>query len=376
VNNDISPRLGVFYVWLAAFLACWLAMVAAQDLWQTVATHWPIALSMAFGSYIAGSTPMGGGTVGFPVLVLLFDLPGSLGRSFALAVQSIGMVSASIYLLSARRPLEWRLLRPAMVGAIIGTPIGAALIAPSVPDLWVKLTFAIVWCSFGVMHLVKLQELITTHPASDRFRPWDRGLGMGVGLCGGIVSSITGVGIDMLLYATLVLLYRADLKTAIPSSVVIMAFTSVIGISTNLALAWYAPSRFAIAPELFPNWLAAAPVVACGAPLGALVVNLISRAKTLVLVSLLCIAQFVWTLMHERVGGLALVGAIGGVLLMNGVFHLLYKWGRGESALEFEDSTGGLQGCSEVGRMPVVEPVQGEMGVILVENRPEDPNLV
>lgn len=29
---------------------------------------------MAVGSYAAGSTLMGGGTVGFPVLVLLFDL--------------------------------------------------------------------------------------------------------------------------------------------------------------------------------------------------------------------------------------------------------------------------------------------------------------
>jgi hypothetical protein len=39
---------------------------------------------MAFGSYVAGSTPMGGGTVGFPILVLLFDLPATLGRDLCL----------------------------------------------------------------------------------------------------------------------------------------------------------------------------------------------------------------------------------------------------------------------------------------------------
>ena len=40
-----------------------------------------IALAMAIGSYAAGSTPMGGGTVGFPVLVCSLAAP-TLGRDF------------------------------------------------------------------------------------------------------------------------------------------------------------------------------------------------------------------------------------------------------------------------------------------------------
>jgi len=326
-------RLWPFGLWLACFYAAWSLIVFVGGRWETVAAHWPIALAMAFGSYVAGSTPMGGGTVGFPVLVLLFDLPGSLGRNFALAVQSIGMVSASIFILSSRRPLDWGLLRPALAGTLLGTPLGAAVVAPFVPDLWVKLTFAVIWCSFGLMHLVKLRELVAAKGVSDRWRAWDRVVGLGIGLSGGIVASITGVGIDMMIYAALVLLYRADLKIAIPTSVVLMAFTSLVGIGTNNILSRIAPGLYPLDPAVFANWLAAAPVVALGAPFGAIIVELISRKPTLIIVSVLCIGQFVWTVVQSQVGGWALVGAVGAVLAVNLVFHALYRLGRGEPVL-------------------------------------------
>lgn len=337
-NPSSFRQLRPFWLWLAAFYAVWLLILYWGDLWSVVASHWPIALAMSFGSYIAGSTPMGGGTVGFPVLVLLFELPGSLGRNFGLAVQSIGMVSASIYIFSARRPLDWGVLRPALLGSLIGTPLGAAFVAPSIPDLWVKLTFGVVWASFGILHLIKIRELVAAQGESTRFAPWNGPIGLGVGFLGGIVSSVTGVGIDMMIYATLALLYRADLKISIPTSVVLMAFTSLVGIASNVALSYVRPAMYAIDPEVFANWLAAAPVVALGAPIGAIVVNRLPRAPTLMIVSALCVGQFVWTIVQERVTGTTLAGALLGVIGMNVLFQLLYQWGRGVHVLD------GLQG--------------------------------
>ncbi|RCS50518.1 sulfite exporter TauE/SafE family protein [Bremerella cremea] len=333
------PRLWPFYAWLVAFYGTWLAIVTFAGCWPTVVSHWPIALTMSVGSYVAGSTPMGGGTVAFPVLVLLFDMPGSLGRNFGLAIQSIGMVSASIYILSSGKSVDWDLLRPALIGALFGMPLGAAWVAPGISDLAVKLTFAVIWASFGIMHLVKLRELVASTGISQRWRAFDLPIGLLIGVVGGVASSITGVGIDMLIYATLVLLYRADLKLAIPTSVILMAFTSVVGIASNACLATWFPSAYAIDGEVFSNWLAAAPVVAIGAPFGALVVNLISRTPTLVIVSLLCIGQFAWTLIHEQVSGMALVGAIAGVLLFNVLFHGLYYLGRGEAPFAISSPT-------------------------------------
>jgi uncharacterized membrane protein YfcA len=318
-----KKRLWVWFVWLAGFYAVWLWLVFGQGRWEVAKAHWPIALAMAMGSYVAGSTPMGGGTVGFPILVLLFGLPATLGRDFSFAVQSIGMTSASIFILARRQPLAWSMLQGSMLGALIGTPLGIWFIAPHIPELWIKLVFAVIWASFGVLHLYRIGE-IAGHVGMTEFdERWDFRVGLTIGLLSGAtVAAVTGVGIDMVLYAALVLLCRADLKIAIPTSVVIMAFTSVLGIVVkNLTTG--------LQPGVFDNWLAAAPVVCLGAPLGAFMVELIGRKPTLIFVAILCVGQFAWTCHSERkvmgVGGMILaLGAVGLCLLG---FERLRAWG-------------------------------------------------
>jgi len=336
-------RLYLFFIWLALFYTAWLVIVTVGNHWQLLLSHWPIALTMALGSYVAGSTPMGGGTVAFPILVLLFEFPGSLGRNFALAIQSIGMVSASVYILTSGKPVHWRLLTAAVIGAAIGMPFGAAYVAPVVPDLWVKLTFGVIWASFGVLHLLKLQALVELTGHGTSCREGNLPFGLFLGISGGIGAAITGVGIDMLIYAALVLLYRSDLKIAIATSVVLMAFTSVVGIASNLVLA-YTSSAFAISPEVFANWLAAAPVVALGAPIGALVVSLMPRAATLVIVSLLCVGQFVWMIVDQGVTGAPLVVALMSVLGCNLLFHGLDQLGQ-RAARRTIDNRNNLSEC-------------------------------
>jgi uncharacterized protein len=326
-----------FWVWLVCFYATWLGLVVYGDYWRQLSDHWAIALTMLFGSYVAGSTPMGGGTVGFPVLVLLFDMPGSLGRNFGLAIQSIGMVSASIYILCERRPLALPMLRPAMWGALVGTPFGACFIAPGMDDLVVKLVFAILWASFGILLCLKQKEMLANQAIVSGREPWHTLIGLLVGVLGGIVASITGVGIDMAIFVVLVLLDRADLKIAIPTSVILMAFTSVVGLLSNVLLAATGNPLYAMDPEVFYSWLAAAPVVALGAPLGAFVVQLIPRGPTLIFVALLCIAQFAWTLWQESVSPSATLIAVLSVGISVLLFLRLNTLGHGLQARRNDD---------------------------------------
>ncbi len=283
-----------------------------------------MALAMAFGSYVAGSTPMGGGTVGFPVLVLFFDQPATLGRDFSFAVQSIGMTSASIFIMARRQPLAWSMLKGSVLGSLLGTPLGIVFIAPLVPELWIKVVFAVVWASFGVLHLYRIGEISSHTGMTSPGERWDFRVGLVVGLVSGAtVAAVTGVGIDMVLYAALVLLCRADLKIAIPTSVVIMAFTSLIGIAfKNLFTG--------VQPGVFENWLAAAPVVALGAPLGAFAVDLIGRKPTLLFVAVLCVGQFLWTCYAERIalGGVGITLAVFSVVLALMGFERLRSWGK------------------------------------------------
>jgi len=311
--------LWVWFVCIGLFYIAWLLLLQAEGAWQTAKDHWPIAFAMAIGSYAAGSTPMGGGTVGFPVLVLLFEMPATLGRDFSFAVQSIGMVSASIFILARRQPLAGSMLKGALVGTLFGTPLGLVYLAPLVPELWIKLTFAVLWGSFGVLHLYRINEISSNVGMTEFDERWDLKVGFSIGLTASLlVVSVTGVGIDMALYVALVLLCRTDLKIAIPTSVIVMAFTSVYAvIIKSLTGSWQ--------QGVYENWLAAAPVVALGAPLGVFVVQLISRKPTLLAVSTLCVGQFIWACYSERASlgsnGLLLTVLALGVCLL--VFELL-----------------------------------------------------
>jgi uncharacterized protein len=323
-NTQGRWRLIPFFVWLAIFYAAWVAVVSLGELWPVVFDHWPIALVMLLGSYVAGSTPMGGGTVGFPVLVLVFDQDPSMGRDFSFAVQAVGMTSAAIFIFCRRLPVETTTLGWAMIGSTLGTPLGILLFAPLVPGLAVKLLFSIVWASFGIMTLYKLREISAAEGIARASKRFDRLSGLTVGLVGGtFVASVTGVGVDMLIYTVLVLVRRADLRVAIPTSVIMMAYTSVVGVAVKSLATGFSPG-------VFENWLAAAPVVALGAPLGAYVVHLVGRQRTLVFVALLCLLQFFWTYQQswDDLGVPGLMLGLVGLLIFNGIFHYLYRLGK------------------------------------------------
>lgn len=316
-----ATRMSPWFVWVAAFLTVWVTLVATNNWWDRVADHWPIAVAMTLGSYVAGSTPMGGGTIGFPILVLLFDQPAEFGRQFSFLIQSIGMTSASIYILCARRPLAWGVLPWAAGASAVSLVATHYLIFPHVPATAVKLTFACIWGGFGMLTLVKLRSMLAHHHPPTLGRRADAGLGLAAGLIGGVATGLTGVGVDMVIYTALVLIMRSDLRPAIATSVVLMAFNSLIGTALTVA-------DGDVSHEVFSNWLAAAPVVLFGAPLGAWVVARVRRGPTLLFVAALCVLQLVWTLSRVEATGRILALTALAVLGLNLAFHLMYALGR------------------------------------------------
>ena len=89
--------LGYWKAYIIAFLIIWVAVVSGFGYWAEVGRHWPMSIVMILGSLVAGSTPMGGGTVAFPILVLVFHQQASNARNFGLIIQSIGMTSAMLF---------------------------------------------------------------------------------------------------------------------------------------------------------------------------------------------------------------------------------------------------------------------------------------
>jgi hypothetical protein len=70
-----------WFAYVAALYAVWLVLAFGFGYWRQAKAHWPMAAVMTFGSVVAGSTPMGGGTVAFPFLVLVFGQSPALGRN-------------------------------------------------------------------------------------------------------------------------------------------------------------------------------------------------------------------------------------------------------------------------------------------------------
>jgi uncharacterized membrane protein YfcA len=307
-----------WYGYVGAFYLIWIVLVAGFGYWSPASEHWPIAVVMILGSIVAGSTPLGGGTVAFPVLVLLFGQSPDIGRNFGMAIQALGMTSAMIFIFARRMPVQPRMLVWGSMGAAAGLLLGTFSVAPRLSGTLVKLLFASLWLSFGLITLAKNHELCRQNKIPAMTGGWDVLVGLVIGFVGGVINSIIGVGIEMVLYTVLVLRYRCDLKAAIPTAVSLGALTSVMGIGLRSLIG-------DISTEVLYSWLAAGPIVVFGAPLGAFLVSVIPRIRTLYFVSILCVVQFVWTLNQVSAPAGEWIFVIASLLVANLGFILLYR---------------------------------------------------
>jgi uncharacterized protein len=107
-----------------------------------------------------------------------------------------------------------------------------------------------------------------------------------------------------------------------------MAFTSLVGAACSVAAAAWSPASRASIVDVFPYWLAAAPVVAVGGPLGSLVSRFVPRRIILSVVAVLCLSQYGWTCYHEHIVGWSLILAAFGVIVVNLALHSLFLFGQ------------------------------------------------
>jgi uncharacterized membrane protein YfcA len=155
--------------------------------------------------------------------------------------------------------------------------LGTFLVVPLFTDpAFTKMFFAAVWLSFaGALYLINRDRAREIFYEIVDFKPMRAGsVLVAVGVLGGVVTSLTGSGLDMLTFALLTLRYRVSEGVATPTSVVLMAFNSMIGFLTHLFLVptpddgvQYWMGDFEI--KAFHFWLVCIPIVVIGAPAGA-----------------------------------------------------------------------------------------------------------
>jgi uncharacterized membrane protein YfcA len=146
-------------------------------------------------------------------------------------------------------------------------------------------------------------------------------IGLLVGVVGGIIASVIGVGVEMVLYTTLVLLYRCDVKISVPTAVSAMAVTSVLGVVARLSFGH-------ITHDVILKFLAAGPFAIFGAPIGTYIVSILPRLRTLYFISVLCMMQFIWTLTRIERTVLEWTFIMIALVSASTIFYWMYRRGQ------------------------------------------------
>lgn len=257
----------IFRRWYIGMMTLWLVLFTSLSSLPFLLEHWYYPAIMVLGAFVAGLTPEGGGAVAFPVLSIFLDVDRTMARDFSLMIQSIGMTSASIWLLSRKNaplrayaPVLW-FIPICFVGFVFGMNT-----LQHIPVYVIQALFLSLILTFALAYIV------SKHRGTGLILPANLGLTDRALLClilfaGGICASLFGTGADIVLYTLLVTRFRMDEKIATHQSIMLMAAISVLGYGYRFF--W----DQSLTQYQVQTWLCAYPVVLFMAPFGSYILS-------------------------------------------------------------------------------------------------------
>ncbi len=311
-------RSRLFTAWFCSALAIWAGLFASFSSLGFLASHWHYPLIMVLGAFVAGLTPEGGGAVAFPILSIFFDLERPLARDFSLMIQSVGMTSATIFMLtdrgtdrSAFRPLLG-LLPMCATGFVIGM-----LVLQQIPVYLIQALFLSLIMAFTLAYACSAHR-------GDQLRlelktSLDLVLLIGVLVLGGMCASLFGTGSDILLYSLLVTRFRMNEKVATRMSIMLMAGVSLFGFAYRHVF------EGALTGEQVQTWLCAYPVVLFMAPFGSWILRRIETEWMLRGIVLLNIGQLLYFNLRNPTTGKLVASVVFSLLLLAVFFWTLAR---------------------------------------------------
>ncbi len=302
----------LYIAFLIIVLSCWGFYVTSTNSFFVFAKHWAAVLTMVFGAFIAGSSPEGSAAVAYPVFTLLLKIEPAVARNFAFAIQSIGMTSASLLILGLKIKVEWDYIKYVTFGGAFGLIFGTYYIVPLISPPLAKLFFVSLWLSFGlILWYENRKPQRKVFDKIQNFMKSDMARLIFFGFIGGIISSIFGTGINIFTFCLMTIYYKINEKVAVPSSVIIMTFETILGFFIHGAVI----KDFQ--QEAFEMWLACVPFVAFFAPLGSFVISKLPRKAIATFLYIILIVQFfgaMWVLKPSLPHlGLSLITLLAGL---------------------------------------------------------------
>ena len=247
--------------------------MSINNYWIPVFTWWPATLAMVLGSFVAGSTPLGGGVVAFPISVLVLQFTGGESRDVAVLIQSIGMNAAAFVLYTQKRHLlNQTFIFVFILFGFVGLLLGMTF---DVSDKLINLVYTILVFEFSIfyayrnliMNRIQIQtvdikkiietkddkkdvlqvsvkeiEIETSVSDINNFVLWSGMIACAI--IGGFATSNVGTGSDIALYIFGLLCWNGIVKPSrkltesqlTASSIVVMGGMSVLTVIMRIVL--------------------------------------------------------------------------------------------------------------------------------------------
>lgn len=262
----------IYWLYLIVVITVWFWYMNVNNMFSILSENLYVMITMVFGSFVAGSSPEGSASIAYPMFTLYLGVAPDVARNFAFAIQSVGMTAASIYILNKKIALDWNYIIYVSFGGLFGLLFGTYNLVPYIQPMLAKLIFVSLWLAFGiVLYLENRKQTRIIYDKIILFSHSDRINLILFGFIGGGISSLFGTGINIFTFCFLVIYYKVNEKVATPSSIIIMTIETIAGFALHGLVIKD------ISKESYDMWLSCIPIVIFFAPLGAYVVNKISR---------------------------------------------------------------------------------------------------
>jgi uncharacterized protein len=179
--------------------------------------------------------------------------------------------------------VELQLIFWVSLGGIPGI-ISAVYLSPIIPANIIKISFSMIISSFALIFLFLNKTNNNYNYNIINRNIQQKILFLIVGFVGGTISGLVGSGMEILIFAAMILLFNICEKISTATFIVLMTFNSLVEFLVHKLLI----GDF-ITPVI-DYWLATVPVVVIGAPLGAIIFSYLNKetiVRTLVFLILI-----------------------------------------------------------------------------------------
>ncbi|CAH1781389.1 unnamed protein product [Owenia fusiformis] len=277
----LIPALTVLFLWVVYGIK--------KNIWGLFVDNYFMSVTMVFGALFAGFTGQASAAIAFPVMTLVFNIPPPVARDVAVMIQSGGMSASTFTIFYMGVTVEYYSIICCSIGGIFGVIFGLEYVDEHIAPDQTKFAFVSIWFAYAFA-LFMLNCKVKNRKTFSRvplMNAWKLGVFVITGFIGGMFTSLTASGMGITHFSVLTLMFRVSENTAAPTSVVLLAGSSIF------TFFWRLVMQGNISKGAWEYFLVSIEIVVLFAPLGSLLGSFLNRLVCACVIYILAIVGFI-----------------------------------------------------------------------------------